>query len=134
MESLDLRKKENNYVVNVGSLKYPVYFMHFRDYYYVVDELEGQEPKARQVPHICGGATVAYVRFVNEVDLKKPIYEDLRGKDKKYGGLFFDDRLNIIGAYAVTYCHTEETYKNAEGRKYALERLKQVLSIRKIVF
>jgi hypothetical protein len=134
MESLDLRKKENDYCVHVGSLKYPVYFMHLRYWDYAILELEGREPRVVKELNPFGGITVAYVRFIDELGCKKPILEDLRSRDMTYGGLFFDDRLNIIGAYGVTYCHSEEQYNKREGRKYAMERLKQVLSIRKIVF
>jgi hypothetical protein len=134
MESIDTRKKENEYYVHVGNFKYPVFFMHLRDWDYVIIERIGQEPKAIKELSPFGGITVAYVRFVEEIECKKPILEDLKNRDMVYGGLFFDDRLNIIGAYGVTYCNSVEQYKKADGRKYALERLKQVLSIRKIVF
>jgi hypothetical protein len=134
MEKLDLRKKENEYVIRVGNMKYPVFFMHLRDWDYAIIEREGQEPRAVKELNPCGGITVAYVRFIDEIDCKKPILEDLNSRDMTYGGLFFDNRLNIIGAYGVTCCHTEEQYNKSEGRKYSLQRLKQVLSIRKIVF
>jgi len=132
MESIDLRKKDEYYVY-VGSLKYPVYFMHLRYWDYGILEQEGQEPKIIKKLNPFGGLTVAYVRFIDSFDMRKEVLDDFRVQEAG-GSLLLDDRLNIIGAYGTAFCRLDEQYDKSEGRKYSMERLKMVLALRQIYF
>lgn len=123
-------------VVEFGGCRYPVYYMHLRDWCYgVVEDSEGANLVRDILP--CGGCTIAYTRF-SDSESNKSIREKILGEiDEKYksiGGMFFDSQFNLTEAYGVTYCRTDEVFIKKKGREESLKRLREVLKIRKTQF